>query len=388
MEHAATQHKRSHLERLLDQTDARLLAFHQDMAELFDVRHALFHLPDSLMRTNKPESEQPASAGLYDEPSYNGAFIRDDLGLRGGGSLEFHQETESYNPKPSDSPELAEKKRIYRRKILEVAQKHGFVAQEPGEATSDIDRELGILDSTLEQIQEPVDVIIAGAAGLANIVRTRDVLRTIESGAVTTNHIILTGCERPVGDGERANLERKGFSGGATEYESLLRAAEQVLGAKFGKNERAIPAPYGDSLQTHLSEGMAIINNKEVSVTVLSAPFDPKRMVGDKPAARANTEETFLAALPLLEDGHDVLIVSHDTWVPYQQGIGELTLGTQTNKAIHCTGPLTADRVYRTEDGEMDIKDAQGVVDEMAKVYQELARNRVAIVNTSEGALR
>ena len=36
----------------------------------------------------------------------------------------------------------------------------------------------------------------------------------------------------------------------------------------------------------------------------------------------------------------------------------------------------------------MDIKDAQGVVDEMAKVYQELARNRVAIVNTSEGALR
>lgn len=386
MEH--TQHKHPHLEQLLDQTDTRLLAFHQDMAELFDVRHALFHLPDSLMRTNAPESEQPASAGLYDEPSYNGAFLQADLGLRGGGSLEFHQETESYNPNPSDSPELAEKKRMYRRKILEVAQKHGFVAQEPGEATSDIDRELGILDSTLKPIEGPVDIIVAGAAGLANIMRTRDALRNIESGTVTTNHIILTGCERPISERERANLEQKGFSGGATEYESLLRAAEQVLGAEFGKNERAIAVPYGDSLQTRLNEGTAIINDQKVRITVLSAPFDPKRMVGDKPAARANTEETFLAAMPLLEDGHDVLIVSHDTWVPYQQGIGELTLGTQTNKAIHCTGPLKADRVYWADDGEMDIKDAQGVVDEMVKVYQELARNRVAIVNASEGALQ
>jgi hypothetical protein len=386
MEH--TQHKHPHLEQLLDQTDTRLLAFHQDMAELFDVRHALFHLPDSLMRTNAPESEQPASASLYDEPSYNGAFLQADLGLRGGGSLEFHQETESYNPNPSDSPELAEKKRMYRRKILEVAQKHGFVAQEPGEATSDIDRELGILDSTLKPIEGPVDIIVAGAAGLANIVRTRDALRNIESGTVTTNHIILTGCERPISERERANLEQKGFSGGATEYESLLRAAEQVLGAEFGKNERAIAVPYGDSLQTRLSEGTAVINGQNVRITVLSAPFDPKRMVGDKPAARANTEETFLAAMPLLEDGHDVLIVSHDTWVPYQQGIGELTLGTQTNKVIHCTGPLKADRVYWADDGEMDIKDAQGVVDEMAKVYRELMRNRVAIVNASEGALQ
>jgi hypothetical protein len=60
MEH--TQHKHPHLEQLLDQTDTRLLAFHQDMAELFDVRHtdlpmlavhSLVHLFSSVNRVNE-----------------------------------------------------------------------------------------------------------------------------------------------------------------------------------------------------------------------------------------------------------------------------------------------------------------------------------------------
>ena len=52
-------------------------------------------------------------------------------------------------------------------------------------------------------------VIVAGAAGRANVIRIRDTYRNIESGAVSVNKIILTGCDRPVGDAER---QRRAFA--------------------------------------------------------------------------------------------------------------------------------------------------------------------------------
>ena len=85
---------------------------------------------------------------------------------------------------------------------MQAAQKHGFITPSPEEASNPIDRELGIKDSALESIPEKVDIIVAGAAGRANVIRIRDTYRNIESGAVSVNKIILTGCDRPVGSGE------------------------------------------------------------------------------------------------------------------------------------------------------------------------------------------
>ena len=368
---------------LLETVDTELADLHADVTPLFTVRHQLFDLPNSQVAA---ENHALASDGLYDEPSYNDTFIRQDMSLRGGGVLEFHNESENYNPNPADTPEFAATKHGYRRAILAVAQEHGFVAKAPGEASSPIDRELGILDSELEPIPQPVDVIVAGAAGKSNIWRLRDTIRNIESGAVTTDHIILTGCERPVSDAERNGLSAIGFRGGQTEFESLAFAAEDLLGITLGDAEQTVDAPYGTDLKVTTRNGVAMIGDQEVQVTVLSAPFDPERLVNGNPANRANTEETFLAAAPLLKEGQDVLIESHDTWVPYQKTIGQLTLGAQFEKTIHATCPFKADRVFYDENGEMDLRDAQGVVDEITKVYHDLVRTRVAIENQSHDA--
>lgn len=359
----------------LDHIDNELQHVNQVLAQLLDTRHQLFHLPHSQIDSR----EKDASESLYDEPSYNNSFFREDMSLRNGGIVEFHNENENYNPSDDDMPDVAEKKRVYRLAIMRAAQELGFIARHPGEASSDIDKHLGMLNSELSPIDVKVDVIVAGAAGKANLMRMRDTVRNIESGAVNTGHIILTGCDRPVGNAERANVEKLGYAGGANEYESLVCAAEGLTGVTFG-DEVKYDAPYGENLEVTYRQGVALIGDKEVTVSVILAPFDPTRLVNGQPANRANTDETFLAAMPLLKQ-KDVLIESHDTWVPYQKTIAELTIGVESGKTIHATGPFKDDRLYYAEDGSVDIRDAQGVIDEITKVHNDLVRLRVAASN-------
>ena len=54
---------------------------------------------------------------------------------------------------------------------------------------------------------------------------------------------------------------------------------------------------------------------------------------GSKPC-RANTQEAFRAAFPLLDEDGKVAIVSHDTWIPYQELAGLDTFLLENNTDV------------------------------------------------------
>ncbi len=355
------------------ENDKALLDLHKDMTSLMGLRHSLFNLESSQIKDLVTDS-------LYADPSYNDTFILNDMGLRGGGVKEFHNEAETYAYDESDSAYTATIKRLYRFYIMQAAQKHGFITPSPEEASNPIDRELGIKDSTLESIPEKVDIIVAGAAGRANVIRIRDTYRNIESGAVSVNKIILTGCDRPVGDAERQRVEFAGFRAGGTEFESLILAAADVMGAEFEGATEEYDVDYGSNLKATSLSGGVVINGRSIPVIAVSAPFDPERQVGGRAASRANTEETFRAASPLLEVDA-VLVESHDTWVPYQKLVAQQVFSVNDGKRVYATGPFNQDRVFINQCGGVDIKGAEAVVDEMAKVYGMYTKTRIMIQN-------
>ena len=84
---------------------------------------------------------------------------------------------------------------------------------------------------------------------------------------------------------------------------------------------------------------------------------------GSKPR-RANTQETFRAAFPLLDEGGKVAIVSHDTWIPYQELAGLDTFLLENNTDVVAFGPQKTDRLTGGA-----IQQPEQVIDEIVKVY-------------------
>jgi D-alanyl-D-alanine dipeptidase len=371
--------------RVLHYVDQKLATMELVMVPLLQTRHNLFELQKKTNDTPGTELDRsrPIADQLYPEPTYNEPFLYPDLGLRKGGSAEFHNEVEKYDTLDTDDQDLASKKSAYRSAILHAARELGFVSKHPGESSNPIDKKLGIQDSELEPIPGKVEaVVIAAAAGLSNPMRVRDAVRNIESGAIDTDTIIVATCDRPVSEDEKSRVTAKGFHSGDTEFEAIKQSLKDILGVEFSGDPTLQPVPYGDSdLRAKIVTTQATIGDRLINISVVSAPFDPSRIVNDRPANRANTEETFLAIEPLLSDKPGKLVIeSHDAWAPYQEVIGEMTFALELGKEIVATGPFKADRLVQTDD-TLDLAQAEGVIDEMAKVYHDLMRLRVAAAN-------
>lgn len=302
---------------LLKFAEAELQRMNDALAPLLELRHDLFNVNGTEYSKNLPIKDQ-----LYDHPSYNMEFIAHDMGLRNGNSLEYHQTTEKYDR--GFSEENAERDFEYRQAIMSAAQELGFISRHPGKATDPIDQNIGILDSELEPIDEKVAaIVINGAAGMSNQKRVRDAIRNIESGAINTNRIIITAGTRPVNDAEKGRVKAP-YRAGDTEFESMKLAAQDLLGIDFEEEPDIIPVEYGENLVAKVEKAVANIGDRLVSIEVVEAPFDSRRIMTDGSSAkRINTEEAFFATLPLLESESGAIVMeSHDTWTPWQNLIG------------------------------------------------------------------
>ena len=360
-------------ERVLSYADSRLEQIAPSVYSLLEVRHAVFHPEKSQLSDAIPVSDQ-----LYDQPGYNDDVIFNALNLRNNGVAEFHNETEKYAPQPDDTEQLRTAKQLYRQSILTTAQDLGFVTRHDADPTEVIDTRLNIQDSELEPIDGNVEaIVVAGAAGLSNLLRVRDAIRNIESGAIDTYRIILASCDRPLSDVEKKKLIDNGFTARETEVEAMQQAFTDLIGASFTDTPHTVEVPYGTDLHATINSTQALIGNRVVIIKSVSAPFDSNRTVNGRPATRTNTAETFIAAGELLsKDDGKVVIESHDTWIPYQEIIGQQTFGLRFGKEVVATGPFKADRVMNG-----DLMQAEGVVDEISKVYKGLVELRVSAEN-------
>lgn len=363
--------------KLLEFTEQELQRMNKAIVPLFELRHGLFDVHGTEYSKTLPIADQ-----LYDHPSNNVDFISHDMGLRNGNALDYHQTTEKYDK--GFSEENAERDLEYRQAILSVAQELGFISKHPGEATNPIDQNIGILDSELEPIDEKVAaIVINGAAGMSNQKRVRDAIRNIESGAINTDRIIITAGTRPVGDAEKSRVKPP-YHAGNTEFESIKLAAQDLLGITFEDEPVTIPVGYGEGLTAKVEKAVASIGDRLVTIEVVEAPFDSGRIMTDgSNAKRINTEEAFLATLPLLEDEKGAIVMeSHDTWTPWQNLIGHQVFGLEQGRNVYPAGPFNAERVYWSEeDGQktMDIAAPQDVVDEIVKTYRQLVQLQISL---------
>jgi hypothetical protein len=378
---------RENAERITARIHEKFARMTPAMEQLLEARHAIFTLPPTSLEQPHGtyfSSDMPIVDQLYKESSYNTAFFYTDLGLRGQGVVEFHNEREKYDPLPTDDDELLAKKAAYRQEIIKAGIELGFIATHHPNGLTPLDQQLGIETSELPPITETVDaVVVAGAAGLTNAKRLHDTIRNIESGAIKTNRIIFATCDRPVGEAEKARAEAGGFRAGTTEYESVRYTTEDLLGIALN-TEYQSPVNYGHDLSAAVIDTEVVIGDNPLTLSIVSAPFNPERLVNGHPANRANTEETFRAASDLLRPGNGTIVIeSHDAWVPYQELIGEKVFGLGLGKDVIGTGPYNSDRLVTTNDGRLDIRAAECVIDEIAKSYLMLTDVLVAAANAA-----
>jgi len=361
------------------------LARIQPVIEMLETeRHRIFDMQNSPFDATLPIVDQ-----LYPENSYNDSFTKKDLDLRKGATAEFHNESEKYNPDPSDSRSLAKDKREWRHDILVGGQELGFTPLEARLSTNPMDQRLGILESTSEKIEGPVEaVIVAAAAGISTHKRLQDAFRDIESGKINTNKIIITSCERTIPADERGRIEAVGLPSGETEYDAAVLAAQSILGASFeDSTESPLDVQYSNRhLEGKKISTQVVINDQLVDVIVVSAPVDPLRRQEDGSIPRrANTDETFLALKGLLSEDPGTLVVkSHDAWILYQHVIAEKIFGLEFGKNVIVGGPFNAERLYKSRrffKKTTDIDKAEAVVDEIAKYHTDLVKLLVASEN-------
>lgn len=355
-----------------------------ELTKMADVINPLLELRHELFTVNGTEYSDtlPIADQLYEHPSNNVEFIGHDMGLRNGNSLDYHKTTEKYDRGLSE--EHAERDSRYRQAILNAAQTLGFVSKYPGEASDPIDRTIGILDSELEPIPEKVAaIVINGAAGMSNVKRIRDAIRNIESGAINTDRIILTAGTRPVNDAEKGRMKPP-YHAGDTEFESMKLATTDLLGVSFDEDITTIDAGFGEGLTAKVQKAEAVIGDKLVTIEAIEAPFDTKRLMSDgTPAKRINTEEAFLATLPILKGTDGAIVMeSHDTWTPWQNLIGHKVFGLEQGRNVYPAGPFNAERVHTLIDNGTEVVDIaapQDVVDEVVKTYKQLVQMSIEL---------
>jgi hypothetical protein len=370
---------------VLEQTEREIADMSALMNPLLELRHKLFDVGGTDF-----SKEASIASQLYDLPDYNDEFIAHDFGVREGNVRAYHDTTEVYDDVP-ESPSDTERNRIYRRAIMAVAQELGFISKKPGESANPIDRHIGILDSELKPIPEKVAaIVINGAAGMSNIMRVRDAVRNIESGAIHTDRIVVSAGERVVNDAEKGRVI-KPYRAGNSEFESMKFALEDLTGATFDTDPEKMPVPYGENLTAKRQSTQVNIADRIVTIDIIEAPFDTRRVMDDgSPAKRINTDEAFLSTVAVLEGAQGAIVMqSHDTWTPWQAVMARELFTLKGGRNVYAAGPLKADRVFWAEENGqqvMDIKAAQDVVDELKKTYKQLVKLEVAAKNALEAA--
>ena len=384
--------ERQSAQRVLEYAEAEMRKTGPSLIRLLQKRHELFNMHSSQLSTELPITEQ-----LYDDPFYNDAFTVPDLRVRTGAA--YNKLKESYDPvinsidaeghptpELDDTEDTLQVKKIFRQEILKSAQSLGYVSEYAGKSDDEMDRRLGMLPSTLEKIDRPVSaVIIPGAAGISNLIRTHDALRNIRSGAVDTDTIIFAAGERKAAPHERPAAEKLGFRGGDTEFEQAVTALEDIGGVQFEPETETLPAQYGkETPDSTVLKGQVVINDRVVKVFVVEAAYDRARVdaLSGKAADRSITSETYYSILPLLPDSDGPVVVdSHDTWGKGQEIVAQEILGLEAHKEIIGTWAFKDDRVKTAEDGSQDIHMAQAVIDEIGKTHFNLVRLKVAALN-------
>lgn len=372
-------------DRVIHYIDTELARIKPAYDSLQQARHALYDMSESGLDSSKPVHDQ-----LYPQNSYNSQWTKPDLRLRKGG-VEFHNETEKLDDDENDSKEYRHRKKIYRQSIIEAARALGgyFFPGEPGKSPDELDRHLGMRESTLSPERPLIAdaVIVPAAATLSNHMRIQDTIRNIKSGALQTDRIIITTGERAVPAAEKAKVEAKGYRGGDTEFEAVLRAFEDLTSTPIEETPtKTLRATYGiETPDTNYKSAQLAIGDSSVEVIILEAGYDRERRHDEtgRSVGRASTDETFYAALPFMKKEPGLIVIeSHDAWIPYQEVIGNQVFGLYGNKDIVAIGPYKDDRIIRDENGELDITLAQGVVDEIGKRHDDLVRLRVLAENS------
>ena len=371
-------------DRVIHYIDAELARIKPAYNAIMEARHNLYDMVDSGLDSKTPIDEQ-----LDPENSYNSQWTKPDLRLRKGG-VEFHTEPEKLDDDPKDSEELSRRKKIYRQSIIKAAETLGgyLFPGAPGRSPDELDRHLGMRESTLSPEQPLVAeaAIVPAAAALSNHMRLRDTLRNIESGALQTNRIIITAGERAIPAAEKAKVEAKGYRSGDTEFEAVIRAFEDLTNTPLeDQPTKTLRATYGTNTpDTQYKTTQLTLGDTNVEVIVLEAGYDRERRHDEtgRSIGRASTDETFYAALPFMKKDSDrIVIESHDAWIPYQDVIGNQVFGLYADKEVVSIGPFKDDRIVLDENGEFDMTLAQGVVDEIGKRHDDLVKLRVLAEN-------
>lgn len=367
------------LDRIVDEKDVLLAEMHPFIIELMEARHHEEDLPHTVLDNTQPITDQ-----LYDEPTYNDRFIHGvdtdgkggDLDARRGEEFRFAENYEEGQ---------------YTKVILKAAQALGFVAPEvPVEPTDALDAQLGIADSYLKPIDEPVEaVIIPTARSISNPMRVRDALRNIENGKIKTNKVIIASCDREVDDAERAKMDPLGLHYGATEFESGIASFNDFAGTDIDPSDAK---PLYIEIGGIVREGKQLVRTVElpsgpVELIAVSVPFDEDRQVGrnadgsPKFATRANTQENMLAAYEFLSEKPGLIAMeSHDVWAQSQAEAADQILGSKGKRTVP-TGPFKLDRLTLNKHGKLELNKPGEVVDEIAKVYAFATKTRIAALN-------
>jgi len=342
---------------------------------------------------------------LYGDPTYDADIVKQGLDLRKRATLGFHEITTSYNDKIDDSLEAKEKKEHIRTALLEIGQEFGFVPIAPSDASDPSDRWLDMQNSELEPILGKVDaVVIPGAAGKSNHMRLADTIRDIEAGIIDTDHIIFATCSRKVRPDEIKNLTEAGFTTGTnnfgiSEYNLCEAACEDLLGVSFDAMGYAAYKVENPQRIDHSSfrKTTAVIGGKMVEIHVVQTSQDGRLDARGFEPDRADTRDTFYGLAGLLpEDAERIVIKSHDTWVNYQDVIAREVFELGMDIDVISSGPRRSDRVFYKKDehgriltdseGEpiMDLNNAEQVMDEIAKTYQDIMKLRSKAISYRE----
>jgi hypothetical protein len=385
---------RDHVAGIIESSDAALAIMRPEIDHLMEVSHKLYKHPRSFFDVARPTLEQ-----MYHEPTYNDVFVygydpranikakdEDGIELPIGGDLASRNKGAEFNEAKKYSEEE------YMQAIFTSANALGFINDEILHTDDPLRLELGIGDSELQPVGHVDAMVVACAAGLSNPIRIYNGIDDLKQGRVETNLIVLASCDRPVRDDERERLMAKGLPVGKTEFESVVETFNKFAGVALDPSSaeaypvRLKPGDDGVFMGTKI-HGQVIIGGRERTVIAINAPYDPSRVNGryenDDPeyAKRANTDETFVATLPLLPAGKGtVLIESHDTWTVGQGIVGEQIFGV-AGKDVIATGPQKLDRVLIKTDANGTqhhvLSQPESVIDEIAKAYAFRTNTRI-----------
>jgi hypothetical protein len=356
--------------------------------DILRTRIELFNHEDTGFDIQIPLDDQ-----LYEEESYNPDLVKAGLDHRKNAALGFHEIKTSYNDSPDDNEELKYAKQAIRSATLSAGQKLGFLPKEPGVASDALMRWLDMQDSERHSTGKVDAAIVAGAAGLSTISRFAETVNDIESGAMDTNLIIMATCSRIVREDEHKKLLDAGLHDAKTEFDECVSAAIDILGASFDEWGYT-PVEYEAGLvDGFFVKAQVNIADKLVDIIVVDSPMDPARRNAERGLPpRQNTRETYEAAASLLpKDSKKIVVKSHDTWINYQDVIAHDTFELGYGLDVTTSGPRRSDRIKYVQDDNgnlvLDVNKAEEVIDEIAKVYQDLQKLKVKAITQREALL-